>query len=278
MAPRQGSVRYLLGGRFLGMAWTEWGDPDAPPVVCLHGLTRNGRDFDVLAQALSSDFRVICPDLPGRGRSDWLADPMLYVPPSYVVAMAHLLAVIGRPVGWVGTSLGGIVGMLIAAAEGQPISRLVLNDIGCVIPRAALARIKAYMGTDVDFPDVAALTQHLRVIHRPFGPLSAAEWAQLGKHSARVLPNGRIGMHYDPAIAAPVLAGEPADVDLTAFWQRIVIPRLTIRGEDSDLLLPETLAQMASEGSATHVVPDSGHAPALMDAPTIAVIRTFLTA
>jgi pimeloyl-ACP methyl ester carboxylesterase len=276
MEPRHGSVRYLLAGRFASMAWVEWGDPDAPPVICLHGLTRNGRDFDPLAKALAADFRVICPDLPGRGASDWLSDPTLYVPPSYLAPMSHLLAVIGQPVAFLGTSLGGIVGMLIAACAGQPITRLVLNDVGRFIPAAALARISDYMGKKFEFADVAALTQHLRLIHAPFGDLTPAQWAHLGEHSARVLENGRIGLHYDPAIAAPVLAGEPADVDLTAIWRQVTVPVLTLRGETSDLLLPETLAQMAADGSATHVVPGAGHAPALMDAPTIAVVRRFL--
>jgi pimeloyl-ACP methyl ester carboxylesterase len=145
-APRQGSVRYLLAGRFYTMAWTEWGDPSAEPLVCVHGLTRNGRDFDALAQALSDRYRVICPDLPGRGASDWLQDPMLYSPPSYVTALAHLFAMLDRPIAYVGTSLGGICGMLIAACQGQPITRMVLNDIGPHIPRAALARIRDYIG------------------------------------------------------------------------------------------------------------------------------------
>ncbi len=273
---RPGSVRYLLGQRFASMAWTEWGDPLAPVVICLHGLTRNGRDFDTLAQVLAQDFRVICPDLPGRGASDWLADPMLYQPPSYVVALSHLLATLPGPVDWVGTSLGGIVGMLIAATEGQPIRRLVLNDIGAKIPRAALARIKDYIDKPQEFTDIAALTNHLRIIHRPFGDLTAAQWTHLAEHSARILPNGRIGLHYDPAISAPIMANEPADVDMTAIWQRIAIPRLTIRGAESDLLLADTLAQMARDGSETHEVPHAGHAPALMDQPTISVIREFL--
>ena len=276
MQPRQGSVRYLLAGRFYSMAWVEWGDPAAPPLICLHGLTRNGRDFDVLAQALASDFRVICPDLPGRGASEWLADPALYIPLSYVAPMSHLLALIGQPVGFLGTSLGGIIGMLIAAAEGQPITKLVLNDVGSFVPVASLRRIGDYMGRSFDFPDVAALTEHLRVIHAPFGDLTDAQWAHLGAHSARIREDGRVVMHYDPAISVPVMASEPVDVDLSAFWHRVRVPVLTIRGETSDLLLPETLAEMQRDGSQAHVVAGAGHAPALMDQPTIDVIRNFL--
>jgi pimeloyl-ACP methyl ester carboxylesterase len=276
MEMRRGSVRYLLAGRFYRLAWVEWGDVAAPPVVCLHGLTRNGRDFDALAQGLAGDFRVICPDLPGRGESEWLADPMLYVPGTYVVALSHLLATLEGPVGWVGTSLGGIVGMLVASCPGQPIGRLVLNDVGAFIPGAALGRIRDYMGKSVDFPDVAALTHHLRVIHYPFGDLSAAQWAHLGMYSARVLPGGRVGMHYDPEIAAPILAAEAADADLGAVWRGISVPRLVIRGESSDILPLEVFERMVGDGAEGFVVAHAGHAPALMDEARIGVVRRFL--
>jgi pimeloyl-ACP methyl ester carboxylesterase len=223
----------------------------------------------------------VCPDLPGRGGSDWLPDGALYAPPSYVVALAHLLAVLGGPVAWVGTSLGGICGMLTAAAEGQPITRMVLNDIGPLIPAAALARIRDYMATGdmPTFSDLRGLERHLRVIHRPFGPLDDAQWAHLAATSARTLPDGRVTLHYDPRIADPIRAGgEPADADMWAFWDRVTIPVLAIRGEDSDLLLPDTFARMAASGAATLEVADAGHAPALMDAPTIEAIRAFLDA
>ncbi len=281
--PRHAAVRYLLGGAFHAMAYTEWGDPAAPPVVCVHGLTRNGRDFDALAEALAPRHRVICPDLPGRGASDWLADPNLYQPPSYVVTLGHLLAAIGQPVAWVGTSLGGICGMLIAAAQGQPITRLVLNDVGAHIPAAALRRIRDYMALAAEhemlsrFDGLAALEQHLRLIHAPFGDLTDAQWAHLARHSSRTLPDGRLALAYDPAIGDPIRAAEPQDVALWPFWAAITIPVLVLRGEASDLLSPETLAQMqARPGTEAHIVPGAGHAPALMDAPTIDVIARFL--
>jgi pimeloyl-ACP methyl ester carboxylesterase len=283
--PRAGSVRYLLAGAFHAMAYTEWGDPDAPPVLCVHGLTRNGRDFDTLAEALAPRYRVICPDLPGRGASDWLDNPALYQPPSYCEALSHLLAAIGKPVTFVGTSLGGICGMLIAAAKGQPITRMVVNDVGAFIPAAALARIRDYMtvapGAPAlsEFADQAALQRHLELIHAPFGELTDAEWAKLARHSGRTLPNGKIAQHYDPAIGDPIRAAEPQDVHLWPFWAAITIPVLVLRGETSDLLLPETLEQMqARPGTAVHTVARTGHAPALMDSPTIDVIARFLSA
>lgn len=277
MTPRAGSIRYLLAGRFANMAWTEWGDPHAPPVICVHGLTRNGRDFDALAQDLATRFRVICPDLPGRGASDWLPDYTHYVVPSYVVALSHLLAMIGQPVCYVGTSLGGICGMALAACEGHPITRMVLNDIGPSIPKAALARIRTYMSQSFDFADMAALEQHLRIIHYPFGPLTDAQWAHLARYSARPLDNGRIGLHYDPGIARQVQETEPADIDLWAVWNRIHIPLLTLRGETSDILHPDTFGRMAETGSRVHTVIDTGHAPAIMDETTISVVKNFLS-
>ena len=152
---REASIPYLLAGRFHKMAFDAWGDPEAPAVVCVHGLTRNGRDFDALAAALSDRFHVICPDLPGRGNSDRLPDPMLYQAQHYVTALAHLLARIAKDVAWIGTSLGGICGMVIAAADGSPINRLVLNDIGPFIPADALRRIRDYMVASGNSPIMA---------------------------------------------------------------------------------------------------------------------------
>jgi pimeloyl-ACP methyl ester carboxylesterase len=282
MKPRSGSLPYLLAGKFRRLAFEEWGDAGAPPVVCVHGLTRNGRDFDVLARALADSYRVICPDLPGRGHSDWLEDPMLYQAQHYVTALAHLLAWIGRDVAWVGTSLGGICGMVIAAMDGSPISRLVLNDVGPFIPAEALTRIRDYMVASGDspmmarFPDIESIERHLRLIHAPFGPLSDAQWAALARDSARALPDGRFTMHYDPKIAEPLRGHDPVDVDMWAFWDRIRVPRMVIRGAASDILLPDTFARMEASGAEAFEVPITGHAPPLLDPLQIEAIRSFL--
>ena len=236
-------------------------------VVCVHGLTRNGRDFDALAKALAGAYRVICPDLPGRGNSDWLDDPMLYQAQHYVTALGHLLSWIGRDVAWVGTSLGGICGMVLASTAGAPIRALVLNDVGPFIPADALRRIRDYMVASGDspmmvrFPDIEAIERHLRFIHAPFGPLSDDQ---------------RFAMHYDPRIAEPLRGHDPVDIDLWALWDRIRVPRLVIRGETSDILLPDTVARMAASGAVTVQVPLTGHAPALLDPAQIEAIRTFL--
>jgi pimeloyl-ACP methyl ester carboxylesterase len=275
MEPIERAIPYWLAGGFHRLAYTEWGDPAAEPVLCVHGLSRTGRDFDVLAQALADRFHVICPDLPGRGLSSWLPQAELYQPASYVAALGHLLAVIGRRVRWVGTSLGGICGMVAAAAPGTPISRMVLNDIGPFVPAAALARIRDYIGELPHFANLAAAEAYLRRVHAPFGALTDGQWRQLTETSVRALPDGGLALHFDPALTEPILAGTPQDMDLWPLWARIQIPMLVLRGAESDLLLPETLQQMA-EKAVTHVVPHCGHAPALMDAPTIAVVRGFL--
>jgi pimeloyl-ACP methyl ester carboxylesterase len=282
MQGRADSIRYLLAGAFHSLAFEEWGHPDAPPVVCVHGLTRNGRDFDALAEDLAQDFRVICPDLPGRGASDWLKDPMLYQAQHYVAALAHLLVWIGRDTAWVGTSLGGICGMLLAAADGAPLTRLVLNDVGPFIPADSLRRIRDYMIASGDSPfmkrfsDLDTIERHLRIVHAPFGPLTDAQWATMARNSSRQMPDGKYAMHYDPRIAEPMRGHDPDDVDMWPFWNRIDIPRLVIRGENSDVLTTETFVRMCDTGAQGLEVAGTGHAPALLDPAQIAAIRTFL--
>jgi pimeloyl-ACP methyl ester carboxylesterase len=278
MEPRLGRVAYLLAGAFHDMAYLEWGDPAAPVVVCVHGLTRNAHDFDTLARVLASDFRVICPDLPGRGRSVWLPDPALYQPMNYVQALSHLLAAIGEKVSWVGTSLGGICGMAIAAMPGQPITRMVLNDIGPFIPQAALASIGNRIARVPDFADMREAEAFIRMAHATFGRLTDDQWAEMTRYSLRTLPNGRLALHYDPGITTAMLSTPPADVDLWALWGKIAIPSFVLRGADSELLLPETVARMEESGARSLVVAECGHAPALMDAPTIEAVRAFLAA
>ena len=263
------------------MAYVEFGNPAAPAVVCVHGLSRNGRDFDPLAEALSDRFHVICPDLPGRGKSDWLPDAMAYQPPSYVVALAHLLAALNKPVAWVGTSLGGICGMMIAAAGNTPITKLVLNDIGPHIPAASLRRIGGTLTTPNErFASLAALEIHLREIYAPFGNLTGAQWAHLARFSARVVADqtgqGAFAMHYDPKIAEPLRNTVSLDVDMWPLWDMLKMPILAVRGASSDLLLAETFERMQASGAQGYVVEDAGHAPALMDAPAIAAVKAFL--
>jgi pimeloyl-ACP methyl ester carboxylesterase len=186
---RHGGYLSLSSRGFHRVAYTQFGESDNPRVlICVHGLTRNGHDFDTLAAALAGEYRVVCPDIVGRGASDWLANKHDYGYPQYlndmVALMAHLNA---DSVHWVGTSMGGIIGMLLAAEGGSPITRMVMNDVGPLIPRAALERIVAYVGDDRHFSSMEGLDDYLREIYAPFGPLTDAQWQGLVRSSAREL-------------------------------------------------------------------------------------------
>jgi len=276
MRPHEGEIRYYLGGAFYRMAYHEIGSRKNPKVVCVHGLTRTGRDFDALALGLADRFHVISPDLPGRGASDWLPDANLYQPSSYVQALTHLLAALGEKVMFVGTSLGGICGMAIASAIGNPLTKLVLNDVGPMVPGPAIARIRDYVSVRPEFPDILALEAHLRRVHGSFGPLSDAQWEHLTKTSARDLPDGRVALHYDPGIAKPIRSSLAIDTEMWAWWEKIKIPVLAIRGEKSDLLLPQTFDRMIKSGAIPLIIKNAGHAPALMDTESIRAVRAFL--
>lgn len=264
---------------FHRIVYSEWGRGERA-VVCVHGLTRNGRDFDDLSRALQADFRLVCPDLPGRGRSNWLPVATEYRPPVYLNDMAALIARLDvEEVDWIGTSLGGLLGMMLAAQPNSPIRKLVINDIGAFIAKAALQRIAGYVGTDPVFPDLPALEAYLRVVHAPFGPLTEAQWGHIARHSARHDPqNGGLRLHYDPGLAAPFKEGFGEDVDMWPVWERIGCPVLILRGAESDILLAGTAKEMLTRGPVAELVefPNVGHAPMLMDERQIAVVREWL--
>ena len=264
----------------VSLRWHEWGPPTGKPVVCVHGLTRQGRDFDVLARALSAQGRrVICPDIPGRGISGWMPSGSLYVVPSYVGVLTPLLAALGD-YDWVGTSMGGLIGMGLVSLPFDRVGRMVLNDIGPFIPQAALERIRDYLGAPPPhFDDVAGIEAYLRRVHAPFGPLTDAQWAAMAEHSARMTAGGEVMLHYDPRIVEPMRTAL-TDVNLWALWDWTVNrPVLVLRGEHSDLLTAETAAKM-DEHSNTQVetIAGCGHAPALMDAHQVGLIVRFLGA
>jgi pimeloyl-ACP methyl ester carboxylesterase len=266
---------------FHRLHYWEWpGPPGAPTLLCVHGLTRNGRDFDDLAKALSARYRVICPDMPGRGRSDWLSDPKDYGYPVYLADIAALIARLDvEAVDWVGTSMGGLIGMLLASQKGAPIRRLVINDIGPLIAKEGLARIGSYVGQDPDFRDLAELEATLRRVAQSFGPLSEAQWRHLATHSAREKANGRLGFAYDPHIGDPFRAAPPSDIDLWAAYDAMTCPTLVIRGAESDLLRRVDAEAMTRRGPKAALVEFAGigHAPALMAEDQIAAIRDFLS-
>jgi pimeloyl-ACP methyl ester carboxylesterase len=261
------------------MAYVEWGDPrNRDVVVCVHGLTRTGRDFDALARELCSRWRVVCPDVAGRGDSDRLADPMLYVVPQYVGDMVTLLARLDvERVSWVGTSLGGLVGMALAAQAGTPVKRLVLNDVGAVITRVSLARIAAYVGKAPSFRSVEEAEQYIRSISTPFGPHSDAQWRFLTETWLRRNEDGALRAHYDPRIAQAATVPEK-DLELWPVYDAVRCPTLVLRGEHSDLLTRDTAVEMAQRGPRAKAVEirGVGHAPTLLHADQIAMVRDFL--
>lgn len=265
---------------FHRVVYAEWGaDEEAPLAVCVHGLTRNGRDFDHLAAALEGDRRVVCPDMAGRGESEWLAVKEDYGYPTYCTDMAALLARLGaEAVDWIGTSMGGLIGMMLAAQPRTPIRRLVVNDIGPFVPQAALERIVSYVGTDPRFDTLPELEGYLRDIHAPFGNLGDEQWAHLARCSARGLPDGGYGLAYDPGIAVPLRAAPLQDLDLWSVWDAVRCPVLVLRGGESDVLVPETAREMCRRGPPTELVEwdGIGHAPMLMDRVQIETVRRWL--
>ncbi|MBL8518071.1 MAG: alpha/beta hydrolase [Betaproteobacteria bacterium] len=265
---------------FHKIAYNDWGHPSNQRVlVCAHGLTRNARDFDDLASALYDQYRVICFDAAGRGRSDWLANKADYNYPQYAADANALIARTGAPVvDWLGTSMGGILGMILAAQPNSPIRRLVINDVGSLVPKASLERIGAYVGKSMAFENEAALVAAVKAAS-PFGPLTESQWTHVATSGARRLPDGRWQFSYDPAIAEVFSKAIAADVDLSFYWDKVTCPVLLTRGANSDLLLPETFQAMCARPNVTGVeFADVGHAPMFMDAGQIKVVRDFLLA
>lgn len=263
------------------MAYTQWGEADNPNVlICVYGLTRNGRDFDELARAMASEYRVICPDVVGRGRSDWLRDPSSYVFPQYVADLMVLLARLDvESVHWLGTSMGGVIGMWIASQEDSPIARLVLNDVGPLIPVDSLRLIGEYVGRAPKFESYEDAEKYVRLVSEPFGRLTDAQWRHLTEFSLQHAADGRLEMRYDPAIGDPFRHELSAgDVNLWPIYDSIRCPTLVVRGADSTVLTRDTLHEMAIRGPRpqTAEIPGAGHAPMFLDASQIAVVRDFL--
>ncbi|MDE2389291.1 MAG: alpha/beta hydrolase [Betaproteobacteria bacterium] len=270
------------------IAFTDWGNAQNPHVViCVHGLTRNCRDFDYLAQALQADCRVICVDVVGRGQSDWLehAHDYDYYPLYLSDAMslvAHIQSQYEKKItlDWVGISMGGLIGMILAIQPNQPvaINKLVLSDIGPLIPAVALRRIADYVGKDPRFGSFEEFKQYMKAISVSFGPFSEAQWHHMAIHTVREYPDGTYGFLYDPRIAVSFQEHEITDIDLWAQWDQLTVPTLVLRGMESDILPAETAVQMQLRGAKAQIVelPGIGHAPMLMDDNQIKIVRDFI--
>jgi pimeloyl-ACP methyl ester carboxylesterase len=271
------------------MAYWQWGDPANPRVlVCVHGLARQGRDFDTLARDLADRYRVVCPDVVGRGRSDWLADPMGYNLPAYVADMVTLLARLDADtVDWVGTSMGGLIGLGVAALKGSPLRRLVINDVGPQVEPASLQRIGGYLGQPAHWATLDAAADAMWAISQGFGPHTREQWLALTR--PQLVPDTAAGSgfkpHYDPSIAVPFKAvttelAQAGEAMLWQAWDSLRLPTLLLRGADSDLLAAATALAMTQRGprARLHEFAGVGHAPMLVQADQRAVVREFLLA
>lgn len=278
LEPRPRSCyRHLLGRE---IHYTEWGEPTAPVLLAAHGLARTGRDMDDLAAWFAGRYRVICPDTIGRGLSQWSPVPdEEYCLDFYVRQVTALLDELGiRQVAWVGTSMGGAIGMAGAAgALRGRITHLVLNDNAPELAAPAIERIRAYAGNPAAFDTVTELEQYFRTVYRPYGWISDEGWRRLTETSVRRLPDGRVTPHYDPAIVRQFHRPQD-DYLLWEAYDRLEIPVLCLRGAESDLVLPETTAQMATRGPRATIVEIAGcgHAPALNTADQLGLIERFL--
>ena len=266
------------------LRYTEWGNPANPRVlVCVHGLTRNGRDFDALAASLSAYYRVVCPDVVGRGRSDWLPDSAAYGFPQYVADMMVLLARLDvEQVHWLGTSMGGLIGMVIASQKNTPITRLLLNDVGPVITAESLQRIGDYVGKAPRFDSYDQAEAYIRLVSAPFGSLTDGQWRSLTESSICQGDDGKWAMVYDPAIGEPFRQAYLVNqaFDLWPIYEGIRCPTMVVRGAQSDLLTAETHVEMGQRGPKAQLVeiPGVGHAPMFLDEAQISVAREFLLA
>ena len=284
--PRLNHVQCLTARGLHRMAYWEWGDAANPRVlVCVHGLSRQGRDFDTLARSLCTDYRVVCPDVVGRGQSDALADPMAYQVSTYVADMVTLIARLNAAtLHWVGTSMGGLIGMVLAGLPNSPIQRLVLNEIGPTIQPEAVARIGTYLGVPQHWATLDEAADALLAISQGFGPHTRAQWLALTRPMLK--PDGAgFKLHYDMNIAQPIRAMTPQDAAageavLWHSYDHITCPTLLLRGADSDLLTAATAQAMTQRGPKARGVEFAGvgHAPTLIAADQVNAVREFLLA
>jgi pimeloyl-ACP methyl ester carboxylesterase len=266
------------------MAYWEWGDPANPRVLlCAHGLARQGRDFDTLAQAMVDHYRVVCPDVVGRGQSDWLADPSGYVMPTYLADMVTLLARLNATqLDWVGTSMGGLIGMALASLPGAPVHRLVLNDVGPVIQYEAIARIGQYLGLPMHWNTLEEAADYLWTISQSFGPHTREQWLALTRAQLKADGDG-FKPHYDPGIAVPFRAITPevaaaGEAQAWKAYDSLRSETLLLRGAQSDLLSRQTALHMTQRGPQARLqeFEGVGHAPTLVQPDQVAVVRNFL--
>lgn len=267
------------------MSYKEWGDPaNSKVLICVHGITRVANDFDALAAAMADQYRVICPDVVGRGHSDSLRNPQHYQIPQYVSDMVTLLArANAESVAWFGTSMGGLIGMGLASLPDTPISKLVLNDVGPALNLEAIVRIGEYIAQDVRFDSFDEAAAYIRAISLSFGPHTEQQWHKLASDVLKQNEQGQWIRHYDLGLAIPVKNTTPelaaaAQAMLWHAYDAIRCTTLLVRGGESDLLTAEAAQQMTQRGPRAQLIelPGVGHAPTFVHEDQIALAREFL--
>ncbi len=278
------TIQWLSPTGLHRLAYRQWGNPNNPHVLlCVHGLTRNGQDFDTLAQRLAGKVRVVAPDMPGRGLSDWLPTPELYSVPIYLNAIEPLLAHLkATRIDWLGTSMGGLIGMALCSLKKHPINKLILNDVGPALNFQALQRIGQYVGKTQAFDTFEHALNYIKHIHQPFGHHSEQQWQTLTRYVVQE-KNKQWVLHYDPNIAHAFeqMKAEQIPLNEAQLWQlydNISTPTLLIRGEKSDLLSLETAQAMTQRGPKAQLIQAQGvgHAPTLMQTEQMDWIDRFI--
>jgi pimeloyl-ACP methyl ester carboxylesterase len=285
MQAKRKTVQCLSPAGLHKMSYKEWGNANNPRVlVCVHGVTRVSDDFDILAQELAAHYRVICPDIVGRGQSDWLPNPQLYQIPQYVSDVVTLLARINvEKVDWFGTSMGGLIGIVLASMRQSPIKKMILNDVGPSLNFEAIERIADYIGQDKQFARFDEAARFIREISTSFGPHSESQWLKIASDVLKLNADGKWIRHYDLGLAVPVKAttrevAEIGEKMLWAAYDAISCPTLLIRGAESDLLSTKTAQEMQARGPKVKLVEIAGvgHAPTFVHEDQIAIAKEFL--
>lgn len=285
MPVRRNFVQCLSPTGLHRMSYKEWGDPSNSRVlICVHGITRVSDDFDALAAELCDKYRVVCPDVVGRGHSGRLLNPMHYQIPQYVSDIVTLLARLNADsVDWFGTSMGGLIGMGLASLPDNPINKLVLNDVGPALNPDAIARIGDYLGQDVRFDTYQEAAAYIKAISISFGPHTDEQWDKLARDVLRQNADGQWVRHYDLALAEPIKASTPemavnAQKMLWAAYDAIACPTLLVRGSESDLLTEQAAHEMTQRGPKPTLVEIQGvgHAPTFVQPDQIAIAKDFL--
>ncbi len=262
------------------MGVREYGQKDSSrKMICVHGLTRNNHDFFHFASALQTDWHIACPDVVGRGGSSWFENTQNYSYQNYSQDMGSLISWMDSDsIDWVGTSMGGMLGMMLAARKNSPIRKLVLNDIGPFLAKECVARIRGYLGKAETFPDLDAAETYIRALYPGFGKLSPEHWREITEHSTRKTESGNYTMAYDPGIGDRTKNSEAQDVVMWDIWDKISCPIFVLRGETSDALLPETLAEMKRRRPDLEYleIPGTGHVPPLIQTEYIQHIKKWL--